>query len=252
MANIGRFRSFDGEVLEYFYCKGTKAPIVFLPALGFDWTYWKKSLDYFYGKGYGVLALTLRGHSQARAHMRSISIRDHLDDLKSLLSELKIKAPVLVGVSLGGMVVANYKAENRKCVCICINTPFDIARQLRFYIKLLAVLCRPLVELDWLQRPNQPYLDFSESRITNNIIMMFKGILKFNSYGIYLNYLCLKSSKPLKPEGCIVICSNKDEALKITAKADYVIDGNHNCVISRSHHVNALLERIINERGVKR
>lgn len=213
--------------------------------MGFDWTYWKKSLDYFNEKGHGVLALTLRGHSPARTLVRGISMEDHLKDLKSILYELKIRNPVLVGASLGGAVVASYKTENKKGICICINTPFDIERQFRSYIKVLVWLCTPLIKLDFFQRPGMPRLDFSRSRITNNIVMIMKGIFEFNSYGMYLNYLCLKNSVPLKPAGCIVICSNKDEALKITPKADYVIDGNHNCVISRSQHVNALLERII-------
>lgn len=245
MAKIGRFRSFDGEVLEYAYRKGRKPVIVFLPALGFDWTYWKKSLDYFNEKGHGVVALTLRGHSPARTRLSGIRMNDHLEDLKSLLSELKIRSPVLVGASLGGAVAASYKAESR--ISICINTPFNI-RQLRLYVRVLAFLCKPLVWLDWVRRPDQPHLDFSRSRLTNNIIMMVKGILKFNSYGVYLNYLGLKNSVPLKPEGCITIYSNKDEALKIAPKADYIIDGNHNCAISNSQQINALLERIIGSR----
>ncbi|HLD97656.1 MAG TPA: alpha/beta hydrolase [Candidatus Nanoarchaeia archaeon] len=245
---VKSFRSFDGTVLDYVYLKGRNPVIVFVPAMGFDWTYWKRSLEYFSEKGHGVLALTLRGHSRARTQLRRISMEDHLKDLKSVLSELKIMHPVLVGASLGGAVAAAYKAENKKSVCICINTPFDSKRQLRSYIKVLVWLCTPIVRLDFFPRPTLPRLDFSSSRITNNIILILKGILKFNSYGIYLNYLCLKKSVPVKPTGCIVICSNKDEAVKITPKADYIIAGNHNCVISKSQQINALLERVINIR----
>ncbi len=246
---VKRFRSFDGTALDYVYLKGKNPVVVFLHALGFDWTYWKKSLDYFNEKGHGVLALTLRGHSQARTQLRSISIDDHLKDLNSILSELKIMNPVLVGASLGGAVAAAYRTANKKCVCICINTPFDIKRQLRSYIKLLVWLCTPLIRLDFFPRPAMPRLDFSRSRLTNNIIMTLNGIFKYNSYGIYLNYLCFKDSEPVKPAGCIVICSNKDEALKIMPKADYIIKGNHNCVIYNSQQINALLERIISARN---
>ena len=242
---MSTFESFDGEVIDYLYMKGSKQTLVFLPALGFDWTYWNKSIRYFQSKGHGILAVTLRGHAAGRTRLKNIKISDHVNDLKLLCSRLNIKKPVLIGASLGGVVAAQFKLEEGARECICINTPFDGVKSLQVYIPVLVFLSKPLLLLDRFKRNDSSTTDFSKSLITNNIIMILKALTKFNSYGMYLNYLCLNGMRPVAPKGCIAVSSRNDEALKAPRKADYFIAGNHNCAISNSEAVNRLLGKII-------
>ena len=243
--SMSTFESFDGQVIEYVYMKGSKQTLIFLPALGFDWTYWNKSIRYFQSKGYGILAITLRGHTASRTRLKTIKISDHINDLKLLCSRLNIRKPVLIGASLGGVVAAQFKLEEGARGCICINTPFDGVKSIQAYIPVLVFLSQPLILLDRFKRNDSSTTDFSRSSITNNIVMILKAMTKFNSYGMYLNYLCLKNMKPVLPKGCFAVSSRNDEALKAPRKADYFIAGNHNCAISNSEAVNRLLEKII-------
>ena len=250
MACVGVLKV-DGEALEYFYRKGRGQTIVFIPALGFDWTYWGKSVGYFARKGYGVLALTLRGHSSSRTRLKAISIGDHVMDVKLLLLKLGITKPFFVGASLGGVVAAALHAGNKSIRCVCVNAPVYFNREIRFSVRLLVFLLMPIVWLDWLTRPGWLRFDFSRSRLTNNVAMALKGALKFNTYGFYLNYACLKNSRPLEFKGCITVSSRHDEVFRHVKKSDFIMDGNHNCAVSNSQGINAIIDEILSKKSAK-
>lgn len=239
---MASFKSFDGKVIDYVYFQGRGPALVFFPALGFDYTYWSRSIQHFHSKGWAVLGITLRGQSTSRYWKKAIFMQDHLKDVKALLSQLKIKGAILVGASFGGVVAAYIAQQVRVKKCVCINTPFEGTRDIRFYVRLLAFLSSPLAFLDFFNR-GKACIDFSKSKITNNIIMMLKAIFKFNSYGIFLNYACLLAN-PVSPSGCIIVRSRNDEAVAQGGKADYVINGNHNCAISRPDEINSIIEKV--------
>jgi pimeloyl-ACP methyl ester carboxylesterase len=66
-------------------------------------------LSYFAEQGYQAHAVSLRGHgaSAGRSGLRWWSLADYVADLKQVVSILP-RAPVLIGHSLGGMVVQKY------------------------------------------------------------------------------------------------------------------------------------------------
>jgi pimeloyl-ACP methyl ester carboxylesterase len=73
------------------------------------WCWNEHFLDFFAGRGFRALALSLRGHggSPIEKSLRGCSISDFLADLSSVAQDLPTP-PVLVGHSMGGFVVQKY------------------------------------------------------------------------------------------------------------------------------------------------
>ena len=73
------------------------------------WCWTEHFLPYFARAGYRVLALSLRGHgnSEGRNRLRLARIPDYVDDVRQVASQLSTP-PVLVGHSMGGLVVQKY------------------------------------------------------------------------------------------------------------------------------------------------
>lgn len=73
------------------------------------WCWEEYFLPYFAGKGYASYALSLRGHgsSDRPQHFRLTRICDYVADVAEAVSQLP-EEPVLVGHSMGGLVVQKY------------------------------------------------------------------------------------------------------------------------------------------------
>ncbi|OBG28732.1 alpha/beta hydrolase [Mycobacterium sp. 852002-51057_SCH5723018] len=73
------------------------------------WCWNEHFLDFFAGRGFRALALSLRGHgtSPIEKSLRRCSISDFLTDLSSVTQNLPTP-PVLVGHSMGGFLVQKY------------------------------------------------------------------------------------------------------------------------------------------------
>ncbi|MGB3323898.1 MAG: alpha/beta fold hydrolase [Mycolicibacterium fortuitum] len=76
------------------------------------WCWDEHFLDFFANKGYRVVALSLRGHGESTPKpLRGCSIADFVDDVDLVASKLPIR-PVVIGHSMGGMVVQKYLEEH--------------------------------------------------------------------------------------------------------------------------------------------
>ena len=90
--------------------KNGKPPVLFVHgAFAAAWCWAEHFLPYFADRGYAAHAVSLRGHggSQGRDHLDWHSIGSYVDDVAAVIGELG-EAPVLVGHSMGGMVVQKY------------------------------------------------------------------------------------------------------------------------------------------------
>ncbi|MBI4316507.1 MAG: alpha/beta hydrolase [Chloroflexi bacterium] len=78
------------------------------------WCWDENFLPYFAAHGYAAHALSLRGHgaSEGRPGLRWASLADYADDVASVAAALPAP-PVVVGHSMGGMVVQHYLAAHR-------------------------------------------------------------------------------------------------------------------------------------------
>jgi len=73
------------------------------------WCWDENFLPYLAQQGYPATALSLRGHcgSEGREHLRRYSLADYVADLADVAARLP-SPPVLVGHSMGGMIVQKY------------------------------------------------------------------------------------------------------------------------------------------------
>lgn len=67
-------------------------------------------MRHFARRGYAAHALDLRGHGHSEGSWRTARLADHLDDVRRAITALP-EAPVLVGHSLGGLLVLHLLAE---------------------------------------------------------------------------------------------------------------------------------------------
>ncbi len=91
-----------------------RPPLLFVHGLGHGaWCWAEHFLDYFAAQGFDAYALSLRGHggSGGRDALRWTSIADYVDDVERTAAGLP-RAPVVVGHSLGGMVVQHYLQQH--------------------------------------------------------------------------------------------------------------------------------------------
>ncbi|QDF95646.1 alpha/beta hydrolase [Azoarcus sp. DD4] len=73
------------------------------------WCWQEHFLPWFAARGWSAYALSLSGHggSRRRDHLDSYSIADYVDDVAEVVAKLP-SPPVLIGHSMGGMVVQKY------------------------------------------------------------------------------------------------------------------------------------------------
>jgi non-heme chloroperoxidase len=90
------------------------------------WCWDEHFLPFFAQAGYAAYAVSLRGHGRSggREYLDSFSIADYVKDVATVVAELPA-APVLVGHSMGGMVVQKYleQAAVPAAVLMCSVPP---------------------------------------------------------------------------------------------------------------------------------
>jgi non-heme chloroperoxidase len=88
----------------------TRPPLLFVHgAFTAAWCWAEHFLPFFAAQGYRAQALSLRGHgmSEGRTQLDWHSISDYVDDVAQVIAGLDA-APVLIGHSMGGLVVQKY------------------------------------------------------------------------------------------------------------------------------------------------
>jgi pimeloyl-ACP methyl ester carboxylesterase len=73
------------------------------------WCWDENFLSYFADKGYRAVALSFRGHGESPTNkpLRTCSVADYVDDISSVADRLS-SAPVIIGHSMGGLIVQKY------------------------------------------------------------------------------------------------------------------------------------------------
>ena len=100
------FSDINGISINYKYInKGPDKPlIVFSNSLGTDFRIWKNCVDDLI-EDYSILLYDKRGHGLSGLGKTPYVINDHVNDLIALMDHLKASKSVLVGLSVGGLIV---------------------------------------------------------------------------------------------------------------------------------------------------
>jgi pimeloyl-ACP methyl ester carboxylesterase len=138
------------ELIRHPAKNGNKStPILFIHGAWHGaWCWEEYFLPYFASKGYDAYALSLRGHgnSEGREGLRWWSISDYVDDVSQIVGQMP-EIPILVGHSMGGLIVQKYLQSSRVPAAVLlapvpttgvIMTTLGIAK--RHFLILLKVL----------------------------------------------------------------------------------------------------------------
>lgn len=110
-----RKHSLPLEVLEYHpKLPNDQPPLLFLHGANMTaWCWEAFFLPYFTGLGYTCYAVSLRGHgrSHGKSHMGIASIEDYVDDVSDAIDRMET-APILIGHSLGALIIMRYLEKN--------------------------------------------------------------------------------------------------------------------------------------------
>jgi pimeloyl-ACP methyl ester carboxylesterase len=163
------------------------------------WCWDEHFLRYFAQHGYRVYALSLRGHggSEAPPHARFTRIAEYAADVAQVASQLD-SSPVVVGHSMGGLVVQKYLEEHAAPAGVLLasvpprgilRTTLNIARRhpLRFLRANLTMSLYPIVGTPRLTReaffsPDMPEEEVRAifPRIEDEAYVAFLDMLIFN------------------------------------------------------------------------
>lgn len=102
----------DGCRIAYDCRQGEGPEVVLLHGYGLDRTMWAPQLAALEGRT--VLNLDIRGHGDSRP-CADFSIPQAAEDLRAVLVKERCRAPVLVGLSMGGYVVQEYAWQFGGC-----------------------------------------------------------------------------------------------------------------------------------------
>lgn len=86
-------------------------PILFIHGAWHAAWCWENFLPYFAEQGYSAHALSLRGHGNSEGSVRWASLSQYVDDVEQVAATFD-QHPILVGHSMGGMIVQKYLERN--------------------------------------------------------------------------------------------------------------------------------------------
>ncbi|MBN1191187.1 MAG: alpha/beta hydrolase [Dehalococcoidales bacterium] len=100
-----------GDIRTFYEVYGNGFPMVFIHGGWVNQRMWKPQADYF-SRNFKVITYDVRGHGQTGGSLKKrYSMELFADDLSALLEALEIKAPVICGLSMGGMIAQAYAAK---------------------------------------------------------------------------------------------------------------------------------------------
>lgn len=99
-------------------------PVLFIHGIYHGAWCWEKFMPYFSEHGYRCHAMSLRGHggSEGGAVLARARFSDYLQDVDSIVRQLG-NIPILIGHSLGGILVQKYIETRRAPAAVCISSP---------------------------------------------------------------------------------------------------------------------------------
>ncbi|AZV55601.1 alpha/beta hydrolase [Clostridium sp. AWRP] len=109
--------------------KGKKA-IVFIHGMLCSKDFFQKQISFFKDKDYHAVAVDLRGHGDSDKPLEGYTVKTYASDVHELIQKLNLEKPILVGWSMGSMVIWDYfdmfPGEVGGLVCVD-QSPSDFA-----------------------------------------------------------------------------------------------------------------------------
>ena len=153
----------DGVRLFYTDQGAGDPPLLFVHGWCCDHTHWRAQLPAFQ-RAHRVVAVDLRGHGKSDKPEQDYTLAAFCGDLEWLMQELDVRAPVVIGHSMGGLIallLAKRKRRDLRAI-VLVDAPLHIAMDEQTAAGLLEGLAGPayrqtaLALIDTFFRPTSP------------------------------------------------------------------------------------------------
>jgi len=131
MGMTGKAKSSDGVEIAYQAEGKGNYTLVFIHGWCCDKSYWKNELS-LTEKGYRVVILDLAGHGESGRNRSAYSIKAFGDDVAAVVNNIKADRVILVGHSIGGLVMIEAARVLKEKVIglIAVDSLIDVERSL--------------------------------------------------------------------------------------------------------------------------
>ncbi|MEW6347454.1 MAG: alpha/beta fold hydrolase [Thermodesulfobacteriota bacterium] len=184
------------------------------------WCWEDHFLPYFAEQGYVSRALNLRGHggSEGRERLRWTALADYVEDVAQVALDLP-SHPVLIGHSMGGMVVQKYLESHTAPAAVLLASvpPGGVLRTtLKVSLRRPWAFLKANLTLSMFPVVGTPALAqevcFSADMPQENVLGHFAR-LQDDSYRAYLDMLGLNLPKPHKVKTPMLVLGAADDTL---------------------------------------
>jgi pimeloyl-ACP methyl ester carboxylesterase len=196
-------------------------PILFVHGMWHAaWCWAEHFLPYFAQRGYASHALSLRGHgsSEGRERLRWMSLADYVTDVAQVVSQME-RLPVLVGHSMGGIVVQKYLELNETPAAVLLASapPKGVVRAtarvawrhpLAFLKVNLTLSMFPVVSTPRLAQEAFFSADMPEEKVKG-----YFSRLQDESYRVYLDMLGLNLPRSERVKTRLLVLGAADDGL---------------------------------------
>ncbi len=203
-------------------------PILFVHGMWHGaWCWAEHFLPYFADHGYRVYALSLRGHgkSEGREKLRWTTVSGYVADVAQVVKELE-KPPVLVGHSMGGMIVQKY-IETHKCPAAVLMASVPprgvISTTMRILSRHPLAFLKCNLTFSMLPVVATPQLAqeaFFSADMPEKTVKRYFSKLQDDSFRIYLDMLGLNLPKPKKVKTPVLVLGAADDTIFSVAQIE--------------------------------
>ena len=196
-------------------------PILFVHGMWHGaWCWQEHFLPYFAQHGYTAYALDLRGHgdSEGRDGLRWTSLDEYVTDVEQVAAQMRT-APIVVGHSMGGMIVQKYLERNRApaAVLLASTSPHGVLpttlrlawrHPLAFTRVGLTFSMVPLISTPQLDREAFFSADMPDAQLTN-----YFTHLQDESYRVMLDMVALNLPRSKRVHSPMLVLGGTDDQL---------------------------------------
>ena len=196
-------------------------PILFVHGMWHGaWCWTEHFLPYFARHGYVSHALSLRGHggSEGRERLRWTSLADYVSDVAQVVDQME-RPPVLVGHSMGGMVVQKYLESNAAPAAVQLASapPRGMVRAtLRVAARHPLAFMKANLMMSMFPVVSTPQLAqeaFFSADMPKDKVSRYYSQLQDESYRAYLDMMGLSLPRPERVKTPILVLGAADDRL---------------------------------------
>jgi len=198
-------KSFDGTKINYEISreKNKNSHLIFIHGVAADLKMWENLRKFFHKKGISTLAVDLRGYGKSGKpkSLNEYDLKNFAKDIKEILQREDISNPILIGHSLGGMILLTFHRLYPKIarLYVIISSSYEAPKLLKSIRKNILMFANILNKrldstiftnikgnsfegVNWNFGNNNPLKIIPEmiNRSVNPLIFTLENIHKFN------------------------------------------------------------------------